>query len=78
MVQEHCVARGCGCVPDGIWRVRFLLGGDDEGHAVMTVGVIDLKTQLGVRDSIREMPQRGLGFLFEHLRVDRESLAGGT
>ena len=78
MVLEYCVARSRGCVSDEVWRVHFQFCGDDESHAVVTVGVVDLKTQLGIRDSIREVPQRGLGLSFDHLRVDRESFAGGT
>ena len=78
MVQEHGVARGrCG-VPNGTWRVQFLLDGDEECHAVLAVGVVDPEAQLGVRDSIGKMPQYGFCLSCNHLRVDREPLAGGA
>ena len=78
MVQEHCVARGGGCVSDGIGHVQLLFCGDNESHAIVPVGVVDLEAQLGVRDSIRKVPQYGFILLLEHFRVDRESLAGGA
>ena len=57
MVQEHRVACGRGRVSDGVGHVQSLFSGDDESYAIVPVGIFDLETQLGVRDSVCKVSQ---------------------